>query len=125
MLIETFILQNRAEIDDYIKTICPDCQVDCDEEREEWIMKDEYLFSWAIGEGVDIQEVINVQKVYVEKAGGKYESWMYQGGKKIMTKSSHAIREIVKWAKKEGLKLVHVIEQINRHQEREIVLGVD
>ena len=53
MLIETFILENRAEIDKYIREIHGQTPAD-DDEREDWIMNDESLYNWAQSEGVDI-----------------------------------------------------------------------
>lgn len=54
MLIETFILENRKEIDDYIRDVYPKAIVDSNEEREIIIMNDHSLWSWAQREGCDI-----------------------------------------------------------------------
>jgi len=51
MELECFLFQNQDEIDEYIITICPNCDLD-NEERENWIMNDEFLYSWALDEGV-------------------------------------------------------------------------
>jgi len=53
MLIESFILQNRTEIDRYVLGIYKLTPTD-DDEREDWILNDESLYLWAQNEGVDI-----------------------------------------------------------------------
>ena len=51
MELEAFIFQNQKEIDDYIRMICQNCDLD-NEERENWVMNDESLYNWALSEGV-------------------------------------------------------------------------
>lgn len=53
MELETFVEENRQEIDGYIHTTNPNQEID-DEERENWVMNDETLYSWAKFEGVNI-----------------------------------------------------------------------
>lgn len=48
-----FIRENRAEIDAAIHRACPDLRLN-DEERRQWILNDEGLYSWARSEGVQI-----------------------------------------------------------------------
>jgi hypothetical protein len=54
MTIEQFINEWRTEIDAIILDYCDNCQIDDDDEREEWILNLETLYLWAISEGVDI-----------------------------------------------------------------------
>jgi len=54
MEIESFIFQNRREIDDYIREVYPKVIIDSNEEREELILNDQLLWNWARSEGVDI-----------------------------------------------------------------------
>ena len=51
MELGAFIFQNQKEIDDYIRMVSPNCDLD-NEERENWIMNDESLYNWALNEGV-------------------------------------------------------------------------
>lgn len=46
-----FIRENREAIDEYIKSVCRNCRLN-DNEREGWIMNDEYLYNWARSFGV-------------------------------------------------------------------------
>jgi len=46
MTIEEFIEANRQEIDKHIRYQLPTAQID-DDERENWILNDEYLYNWA------------------------------------------------------------------------------
>lgn len=48
-----FIRENRKAIDEYIKSICPNCRLN-DDERKGWILNDEYLYNWARSSGVNI-----------------------------------------------------------------------
>lgn len=50
-----------------------------------------------------------MQKVYVEKSGGKYTSWVYQDGKQFYLKTAYIVQEIILWAKRNKLKVVHII----------------
>ena len=51
MELECFLFQNQKEIDDYIRMVSPNCDLD-NEERENWVMNDESLYNWALNEGV-------------------------------------------------------------------------
>ena len=53
MELETFIKENRKEIDAHINQINPGFDID-DTERELWVMNDESLYNWAENEGVTI-----------------------------------------------------------------------
>ena len=46
MRLREFIKENRDEIDNCIKSACPNCSLN-DREREMWIMNDEGLYNWA------------------------------------------------------------------------------
>ena len=48
-----FIRKNRKEIDEVIRSICPNCKFN-DKERENWIMHDEELYRWARRSEVNI-----------------------------------------------------------------------
>ena len=54
MTMQRFIRNHRAEIDQHIKSACPNCGRLNNEEREDWIMNDESLYNWARSEGVKI-----------------------------------------------------------------------
>ena len=54
MTIEEFIKENREVIDRYIKDVCPNCQIDEDDEREDWIYNTEILYTWAQEAGVKV-----------------------------------------------------------------------
>ena len=49
-----FIQKYRNELGQYIKRLCPNCTATTDEDNEEWVMNNESMYQWAIGEGVDI-----------------------------------------------------------------------
>lgn len=48
-----WIKENRTEIDECIKRVCPNCRLD-DNERRLWILNDEGLYNWARSERVNI-----------------------------------------------------------------------
>ncbi len=48
-----WIKKHRAELDAYIEDISPR-QTVTDHERRLWVLNDEYLYRWAIREGVAI-----------------------------------------------------------------------
>lgn len=52
MKLQEFITENKAEIDQCIKNVCPTCDLD-DDERELWILNDEGLYNWALSENVE------------------------------------------------------------------------
>lgn len=54
MTIEQFISRFRRLIDQHIGNVCPNCGPLDNDEREDWIANDEYLYSWALAEGVDV-----------------------------------------------------------------------
>jgi len=53
MTIKQFIKENRKELNACIRRVCPNCKLN-DEDRKEWIMNDEGLYTWARREGVKI-----------------------------------------------------------------------
>lgn len=53
MTMREFIKTNRAEIDKAIKKRLPDYRLN-DQDRRDWIMNDESLYSWARSEGVRV-----------------------------------------------------------------------
>ena len=53
MELQTFIDENRDEINSAIKRLCPNCQIVDDGDREDWILNDEGLYNWARAEGVN------------------------------------------------------------------------
>lgn len=53
MTMREFIRQNREELDEAIRRVCPGAAQN-DDERELWILNDEGLYNWARGEGVPI-----------------------------------------------------------------------
>jgi len=53
MTMREFIKENRAEIDECILRVCPNCKLN-DEERRNWILNDEALYNWARCSGVRI-----------------------------------------------------------------------
>lgn len=53
MTLKNFIKENREELDECIKRVCPNCRMN-DEERRLWILNDEGLYRWARSEGVRI-----------------------------------------------------------------------
>jgi hypothetical protein len=54
MTLKDFIRENRQELDTCIKRVCPNCSLNDDEERRQWILNDEGLYNWARSEGVKI-----------------------------------------------------------------------
>ena len=54
MRMREFIKQNRQELDECIKRVCPNCPRLNDNDREDWIMNDEGLYNWARSEGVKV-----------------------------------------------------------------------
>lgn len=53
MTLRTFVEKNRTTLVDSIKSICSNCQIDDDEDIEDWIANDEGLYNWAIDSGVE------------------------------------------------------------------------
>jgi len=53
MTLQTFIKENREELDKYIAKTHPNFPKN-DEERRLWILNDEGLYLWARSEGVKI-----------------------------------------------------------------------
>ena len=54
MTIQEFIDENKDALDRCIKSVCPNCDLDDDGQREMWIMNDEGLYLWARSAGVDV-----------------------------------------------------------------------
>ena len=54
MELEKFVRDNRRQIDDNIRAIYPAYSAVDDDDREDIILNDETLYSWAVSEGVDI-----------------------------------------------------------------------
>ena len=50
----TFIINNRDELDEVIKRICPNAPHFNDDTRRQWILNDEGLYNWAQSEGVNV-----------------------------------------------------------------------
>lgn len=55
MKMKYFLKENREEIDRVITDGCSNHDID-DEEREIWVMNDEYLYNLAISQGVNFEE---------------------------------------------------------------------
>lgn len=53
MTMQNFIKENRAEIDECIKSVVPNCRLN-DNERRMWILNDEGLYNWARSNRVNI-----------------------------------------------------------------------
>lgn len=53
MTMRDFIKTNRDEIDQCIRSVCPNVSLN-NEERRQWILNDEGLYNWARSEGVKI-----------------------------------------------------------------------
>lgn len=53
MTLTNFIKENKEQIDEAIKSVCSNCQLN-NEERRLWILNDEGLYNWARSEGVRI-----------------------------------------------------------------------
>jgi hypothetical protein len=51
--LKNFIKENRSEIDECIKRVCPNVSLN-DNERRQWILNDEDLYNWAKSSGVRI-----------------------------------------------------------------------
>lgn len=51
MTLSEFIRKNQAEIDRAIRSVVSNADLD-NNERENWILNDEGLYSWALNEGV-------------------------------------------------------------------------
>ena len=49
-----FIERNHEALVSYIMQECPNCSIDTQDDIEEWIMNDEYLYQWAESEGVQL-----------------------------------------------------------------------
>lgn len=47
MTLKKFIKENRQEIDNAIKSVCPNARYFNDEERRNWVYNDQSLYSWA------------------------------------------------------------------------------
>lgn len=54
MTLKEFIKQNRKELDEAIRRVCPNIPRLNDEERRVWILNDEGLYRWARAERVRI-----------------------------------------------------------------------
>ena len=54
MSLQDFIRNNRKEIDNHIKSVCPNAKYFNDEERRQWVLNDEGLYLWARSERVKI-----------------------------------------------------------------------
>ena len=54
MTMKDFIRSNREELDQCIKTACPNLRSLNDSDRREWVMNDEGLYNWARSEGVRV-----------------------------------------------------------------------
>ena len=46
MTLRQFVRENRAAIDEAIRSVCSNCRLN-DEERTDWVMNDEGLYKWA------------------------------------------------------------------------------
>lgn len=53
MTLREFIKENKQDIDEAIKRVCPNCRLN-DSERRMWILNDEGLYNWARSSGVRI-----------------------------------------------------------------------
>jgi len=53
MTMKEFIKENKEELDECIKRVCPNCRLN-NEERRMWILNDEGLYRWARSCGVRI-----------------------------------------------------------------------
>lgn len=53
MRLSEFIKENKTEIDECIKKVCPNIKLN-NTERRLWILNDEGLYLWARKEGVKI-----------------------------------------------------------------------
>ena len=53
MNMRNFIKNNKTELTQCIKNVCPNCKI-TNEEIKNWINNDEGLYNWARSEGVRI-----------------------------------------------------------------------
>lgn len=53
MTMQQFIKENREQIDQAIKSVCPNCRLN-NSDRRQWILNDEGLYRWARSYGVRI-----------------------------------------------------------------------
>ncbi len=53
MSLKEFLHQNKTDLDQAIKKLCPNARLN-DEERRLWVLNDEGLYRWARREGVRI-----------------------------------------------------------------------
>ena len=54
MELKEFCRRNRQKIDQAIRSVCSNCQIEGDDDREDWVLNDESLYNWAKSEGVDL-----------------------------------------------------------------------
>jgi len=54
MTFQNFVKENRKELDDCIKGVCPNIGTLNDTDRKDWVNNDEGLYNWARREGVRI-----------------------------------------------------------------------
>ncbi len=52
--IREWIRENRAELDGYIRRVCPNIGTLNDDDRRQWVLNDEGLYCWARSEGVRV-----------------------------------------------------------------------
>lgn len=52
--ISDFIAEHREELRGFVRGAVPNARYFDDDELEMWVMNDEYLYNWALREGVDI-----------------------------------------------------------------------
>lgn len=52
MTLREFCRQNRKAIDAAIREVCSNCQIQGDDDREDWVLNEESLYNWAQQEGV-------------------------------------------------------------------------
>lgn len=53
MTLDKFIKENKEELDEYIKKVCPYLRIN-NHERRLWVYNDEGLYNWARRSGVRI-----------------------------------------------------------------------
>ena len=56
MTLEEFIAERRKSIEAHIRRQVPNIECIDTEECEDWILNDEYLYNWALEEGVDFEQ---------------------------------------------------------------------
>jgi hypothetical protein len=54
MSLRQFVRSNRSEIDRHIRAACSNLGSLNDDAREEWVLNDETLYTWALSQGVPI-----------------------------------------------------------------------